>query len=550
MSTQSLDLEAALGAGALIFETLHPITVHAAHNRIRFYAWSEPRTTLQAGATSATLLDEWRHVWDENWTEVEQICERRLKDLAVGDVLLLEEVRSPTGRGEPDPNHRHFVRLTGLRRRIDFITLKENSTTGEVEPPTPVVEITWAPEDALPFAIILGTDGDQPISLARGNVVLADHGGTIRGAELQPAVVSETGAYRPRMSARNITYSCPYNHRRALGESAANALRQDPRRALPAVTLESRGEKWLPQRDLLSSARDAREFVVETKSDRSSRLRFGDNTLGRRPAGAIRFTASYRLGNGEQGNIGTDSLAYFDPAGTELLPGEIKVHNPLPAQGGVTWETLEQVKYHAPQAFRRQERAVTPEDYAAMAQRHQEVQKAVATLRWTGSWHTVFLLVDRKGGYPVDTAFKTDLRSFLERFRLARHDLGIEGPRFVPVDIAVRVQVQPGYLTSEVLQTLLRSFIGTAGPQSERCFFHPDNFTFGQPVYLSQVVERAMQITGIEWVHLFRFQRWGQPARDELDTGRIQAQRLEIIRLDNDPNAPHNGRIEFEMRAG
>lgn len=538
MSPLPLDLEAALGAGAMVFETLHPITLYQEHNEIQFYTWSERRSTLAAGTTKTTLLDEATSSMTTNAQG------RILNKLKVGDVLLFEEVSSPSGKGDLDPNHRHFVRLTAIRELEDCLTT----------PKTNLIEIEWAPEDALPFDLTLGyQDPDtmkEPISVARGNIVLADHGGTVRNILMEPEVAPRKKPYRPRLSEQDLTYYCPYNHQEAKTRPAVDALRQDPRRALPAVTLESHGEKWLPQQDLLSSARDAQEFVVETGSDRSSRLRFGDNTLGRRPAGATRFTVSCRLGNGEQGNIGADSLAYVDPAGTQLVPDEIKVHNPLPAQGGVTWETLEQVKYHAPQAFRRQERAVTPEDYAAMAQRHPEVQKAEATLRWTGSWHTVFLLVDRKGGYPVNTAFKTDLRSFLERFRLARHDLGIEGPRFVPLDIAVRVQVQPGYLTSEVLQALLRSFIGTVGPQSEQCFFHPDNFTFGQPVYLSQMVDRAMQITGIEWVHLFRFQRWGQPARDELDTGCIQAQRLEIIRLDNDPNAPHNGRIEFKMQAG
>ena len=41
------------------------------------------------------------------------------------------------------------------------------------------------------------------------------------------------------------------------------------------------------------------------------------------------------------------------------------VRNPLPAQGGVDPESIETVRQRAPYAFRTQERAVTPEDYAA-----------------------------------------------------------------------------------------------------------------------------------------------------------------------------------------
>jgi hypothetical protein len=40
---------------------------------------------------------------------------------------------------------------------------------------------------------------------------------------------------------------------------------------------------------------------------------------------------------------------------------------------------------------------VTEEDYARAAEKHPEVRKAVATFRWTGSWHTVFLAIDPEG---------------------------------------------------------------------------------------------------------------------------------------------------------
>ena len=47
-----------------------------------------------------------------------------------------------------------------------------------------------------------------------------------------------------------------------------------------------------------------------------------------------------------------------------------------------------------------------------------------------------------------------------------------------------------------------------------------------------------------------RFQRWGQPANGEIAAGRIDMQRLEIARLDNDPSRPENGRLQFLMSGG
>jgi hypothetical protein len=108
----------------------------------------------------------------------------------------------------------------------------------------------------------------------------------------------------------------------------------------------------------------------------------------------------------------------------------------MPAIGGKDAETMEEVRQFAPQAFRVQERAVTEVDYTEVAKRHSEVQNAAATFRWTGSWYTVFVTVDRKGGLPVtsDIDFKNKIRAHLERYRIAGYDLEINGPLFVSLE--------------------------------------------------------------------------------------------------------------------
>lgn len=169
----------------------------------------------------------------------------------------------------------------------------------------------------------------------------------------------------------------------------------------------------------------------------------------------------------------------------------------------------------------------------------------------------MFVTVDRLGGLEVDAAFKDDLRAFLERYRLAGFDIEIDTPRYVPLDIALTVCAAPGYYRSDVKKELLAIFGNTDLPDGRRGFFHPDNFTFGQSVYLSQVVATAMAVPGVTWVDtsdsppgVNRFQRWGEAPAGELEAGRVLFARLEIARLENDPNAPENGRIEFSMQGG
>jgi predicted phage baseplate assembly protein len=338
------------------------------------------------------------------------------------------------------------------------------------------------------------------------------------------------------------------------------------RDARPAIALwenqvGENGIRWEPQRDLLVSDRFARDFVVEAEDDGRAFLRFGDNTLGRKPQPDTPLYACYRIGNGRAGNVGAEAIAHIVIQPENLEPEDqpylkdikaaiIGVQNPLPAQGGTEPEPIEQVRLYAPQAFRQQRRAVTEADYAEMAQRYPGVNKALATRRWTGSWHTIFITVDREGGRPVDSEFQQGLKTFLEEFRLAGHDIEIDAPRFVPLDIAMTVQIKSEYFRSTVKKALLDTFSNQILANGKEGFFHPDRFRFGETVYLSPVVAAAMQVSGVKSVKVSRFQRWGQSSTGELETGRIQFERLEIARLDNTPNVPENGRIEFNLEGG
>jgi predicted phage baseplate assembly protein len=303
---------------------------------------------------------------------------------------------------------------------------------------------------------------------------------------------------------------------------------------------------WEPKYDLLNSLPDAPEFVVETESDGWACVRFGNDEYGLRPAAGTTFQATYRVGNGMRGNVGAESLGHIVSSDSAI----IAVRNPMAAQGGVDPESMEKVRQDAPVAFRIQERAVTADDYAEVAERHLEVQRAAATVRWTGSWRTVFLTVDRLGGRPVDAAFEQDMRRHLERFRMAGHDVEIDGPRFVPLEIEMFICVQEGYFRSDVQTALLQVFSNTTLADGRRGFFHPDNFTFGQPVYLSQLVATAQGVTGVHYVEVNKFQRLGIESGQAIIDGMLQIGRLEIARLDNDPNFQERGVIRLDLKGG
>lgn len=511
-----------------VFETMHDAALHRARNAIRFHTWGDTECCLPAGAVRATL-------------RYDAAAVPQRARLTTGDVLVFEEVVSPTtGRAaDADPARRHAARLTA-------VTFGEDALDG-----TGVAEIGWHEADALPFPLCLSTVlcGEElaDISLARGNVVLADHGRTVVGEALTPDAAPFGERYRPRLPHSDLTFAVAYDDAEARDQPAASALRQNPRAALPRVRLVDSAETWLPQLDLLGSDRFATEFVAEVAHDGEVTVRFGDGVLGRAPTAGTRLAATYRTGNATAGNVGAEAIA--EAVGVQ---GVDRIRNPLPAVGGTAAESTDEVRQYAPQAFRRQERAVTEADYAEVTARHENVQKAAATFRWTGSWTTVFVTVDRKGGLPVrgDARFLRDIRAHIERYRLAGYDLEIHDPHYVPLDVVLDVCVAPGYFRSDVRRSLLDAFSRFRRPDGTRGFFHPDNFTFGQPVWLSQIYRTAMAVEGVSSLEVARFRRWGKQEQGEREAGVLETASLEIVRLDNDPSKPGNGRLELDLRGG
>jgi predicted phage baseplate assembly protein len=332
--------------------------------------------------------------------------------------------------------------------------------------------------------------------------------------------------------------------------AAADTLTSDPRTAVPVIQVVSDRNfaplEWRPTRDLLEAGPETPAFVVEIEHDQAASLRFGQHGHGKAASTAALFDARYRIGTGISGNVGLGSIAHIISDQPEIM----SVSNPLPARGGVDPESAEAIRQSAPYAFRTQERAVTEADYAEVAERAADVQQAAATFRWTGSWHTAFVTVDRSGGLAVDDQFEQAMRRHLETYRLAGQDLEVDGPRFVPLELEVHVCLEPGYFRSDVKGVLDGVFSSRTLPDGRRGLFHPDRYTFGQPVYLSPLYAAAQSVTGVASVEITTFQRLGQPDAEPLQTGQLQLGRLEIAQLNNDANFPERGVCRLIVRGG
>jgi len=568
-----------------VFELVHSIKLYKAHNEMHFHTWGERECCLPRGATCATLRKSY-------------------PNLKPGDVLIFKERIGPQNLKEKeqdaDPERRHAVRLTEVDWQDKHGNTLTDALTGQE-----VTEIEWHLDDALPFPLCIssrvGTTEHRDVSVALGNIVLADHGCTEEQKYDDPvpdpvllrvpmqrqvhcADQHELAAeqdrlqvlprFHPSLKKGPLTQAGtflktenkdghPKEERVPFDpdDSALAVFNYKMEDVLPAINLKDEtGTLWELRRDLLSSDEFDQGFVVETEEDGTARLRFGDGRCGLRPAPGTVFTATYRVGNGTSGNIGAETLAHImsdDPALTTELDNSpiLEVQNPLPARGGVEPESIEQVRQRAPSAMRTQARAVTCQDYEYLTHRDVSgVQRAAATLRWTGSWYTAFVTVDRLGGAEVDEAeakaFEKKVRSRLERYRMAGRDVEVDEPRYVSLHLEMTVHVKSDYLRSDVKTALLEVFSSGLMPDGRRGVFHPDNFTFGQTVYLSPLYAAAQKVAGVDLVEITRFQRQGTPDDKALVEDKLTLGRLEIARLENDPSFPEHGILNFTLRGG
>jgi Baseplate J-like protein len=336
--------------------------------------------------------------------------------------------------------------------------------------------------------------------------------------------------------------------------SAYDLLNYDPAAAVPEITLTSElngaVETWTAAPDLLADGPTDTNFVVEIESNGAATLRFGDGTNGMTPASNTAFAAEYRIGNGTAGNVGAESLLLF--AGDPRIVG---CTNPLPATGGVDPETTAQIQRRAPQAFLTQERAVTMQDYINVTEQYPQIADAAATLRWTGSWYTVFDAAEPAGGGPLNKTTLKSLTRYVNQYRLAGQDLKLEGPDYVSLTIALTVCVDPAYFQAQVQQALRQVLGAGTQPNGQPGVFAPANFQLGQTVYLSPIYKAARSVAGVTTVTATVFQPQSvplttPPTQVYINKGEITMGAFQLARMANDPSLPANGQLTLNMQGG
>jgi len=290
----------------------------------------------------------------------------------------------------------------------------------------------------------------------------------------------------------------------------------------------------------------------EYDGDQGDTVRFGDGVFGAQPADGDVYAVQYRIGLGSAGNVAPGAIQSVSTSATAYLAS---VRNPFIVTNGSDAEPAIHIQRMAPQAFRAvQFRAVRAEDYANAAETLPGILKAGTSFRWTGSWLTVFTTVDPvaggTGGATISLDLQETLIDLLNRRRLAGYESYAPPPTPVSIDLVITVCVSPGWLGSDVEAGVLSRLADAKRSDGTEGFFYADSFTFGTPLYRSNLEAAIQGVGGVNGVLDIEF-RWRgasnvfQPLPAVLQFGADQ-----ILRVANDPNYPERGTIRVIAEGG
>ncbi len=251
-------------------------------------------------------------------------------------------------------------------------------------------------------------------------------------------------------------------------------------------------EEWRLQENLAFSREELKDFAIEIDEDDRATIVFGDGFLGKIPAKGANIIATYRVGGGLAGNVSKDSIQTIVNA-PQLAEIGAKITNPEQATGGAEKESIDHAVSHAPGVFRTLKRAVTKEDYEALALDFKGVGKVRAE---AAGWNTVSLFIAPENGGQISDMLRANLLAYFENLRPVTTLIEINDVTYVKIYVAAKVGIDRYYDQKNMIEKV-KSAAG------ELLAFR--NVDFKMPVYLSKFYEAIQEIEGVSYVTISEF---------------------------------------------
>jgi|SRR5579884_1312457 len=282
--------------------------------------------------------------------------------------------------------------------------------------------------------------------------------------------------------------------------------------AVVEVSSEEGWQEWHQVADFAASERDDPHFVLDPMTgeiDFGPAVRLGDGSVRCHgkvpPEGSTVRMREYWTGGGAVGNVAAGRLTVMRSA----IPYVSSVTNRQPARGGHDGETVAEAKVRAARALRGQDRAVTAEDYEAIATQAVSGAVRVRCVPPANPGEPVHMLVVPdvsgygSGRIPFDALTPDEpsmatIAAALEERRLVGVRIAVEPPRYQGVTAAVRLRSRRTEDLEEVRAAALAALYRWLHPRDGG----PDGtgWPFGRAVTLGDVHAALASVPGADYV--------------------------------------------------
>jgi len=494
------------GHQKIVFETDRDYSLYPSQNKIKLF-FDVKKNKLEKGSTSALLLNHFSGLKKDDYIMFQnsENCE----------VICLDD--------EPE-----LIELSLSKNEFDRSDLDSTLSQNEIPKSIkqPVTKISWSRNDYL-------RNNYDVNSTIYANILKITQGQTNEKSEILKSGSNPSQKH----------YKLKQNSIAFVSDSLTPYL------AKSTVQVWVDGKPWKEVYRLREMNSFDECYRISIDDEDSCLITFGD---GKQPFPWSTITARYKIGMGRKGNVGSKILTEFD---SKKFPFIKNVTNLLPAKGGVDKQSLEDAKIRGPKTLKIQERAVTPEDYSKLIKKQFPIISQIQTrFSHNGGWNTLEILLDMKNNIEPDKRILKELKIFIDKIRMIGYDAKISLTEYISPEIEISIFLEKNFIKTEV-ESKLNFLLGDKEDETgNRGFFHPENFSFGDSIYISKLYDVIENIHGVDYAIINKFKISTSPyiptedGKDEatirnLKRGFIPVNERNVLRLDNNPLYPEHGSL-------
>jgi len=236
------------------------------------------------------------------------------------------------------------------------------------------------------------------------------------------------------------------------------------------------------------------------------------------------LNVKYLVGGGIESNIPVNDLTAIDTTGIifKNTPGPLSgsvlesvvSSNPIPASGGRNGDTVEEIRQNALYAYSTQLRAVTKDDYMvralSMPSDYGVVSKAYISQNLNNTPQQTTSIINQNNPLALDLyilsynnnkqltqasdTLKNNLVTYINQYRMVTDAINIRDAFYINIGINFDIIIQSGYSNKDVLTNCISML---------KDYFNIDKWQINQPIIISDVTSKLLQIRGVQSVVKF-----------------------------------------------